>query len=159
MSRRSAMERFEDKVERIPFHACWEWIGSKSGDGYGRFWNGRGLVNAHRWSYEDRRGEIPDGLELDHLCRNRSCVNPWHLEPVTKSENLRRSPVFMERAARLGKREHDRKYDLPRGVYYNKHRGKFYARGEIVAGRFSHLGTFDTALEAAEAKAKHIAAD
>src|SRR5699024_1617461 len=49
---------------------------------------------AHRVSYETFAGPIPEGLDLDHLCRNRSCVNPEHLEPVTRSENLRRSPLM-----------------------------------------------------------------
>lgn len=47
-------------------------------------------VKAYRWSYEYHRAEIPAGLHLDHLCRNPGCVNPWHLEPVSPLENMRR---------------------------------------------------------------------
>ena len=87
-------ERFEDKVERIPFHTCWEWVGARCGGGYGRTAdggkNGRSLI-AHRVSYELYIGPIPDGLEIDHLCFNRGCVNPDHLEAVTSQVNNRRA--------------------------------------------------------------------
>ena len=83
-------ERFEQYVERIPFHSCWEWGGYISPLGYGKFNANRRQVMAHRYSYLRYVGEIPDGLTIDHLCRNRSCVNPAHLEPVTQRENVMR---------------------------------------------------------------------
>lgn len=74
---------------------CWEWRLRADATGYGQFrWNldGRTLsVQAHRAVYLDLIGEIKDGLVLDHLCKNRICVNPEHLEPVTVNENVRRS--------------------------------------------------------------------
>lgn len=78
---------------------CWEWTGSTR-EGYGavRF-RGRNTL-AHRVSYEHLVGPIPEGLELDHLCRNRRCVNPDHLEPVTHRENLLRGPSFSAKNAR-----------------------------------------------------------
>ena len=73
---------------------CWNWTGTRYyGYGYLRPGNGRPPVRAHRWSYQRWVGPIPAGLELDHLCRNKACVNPAHLEPVTHRENLRRSPI------------------------------------------------------------------
>lgn len=69
---------------------CWLWTGYKRG-GYGRFRLADGvMVEAHRANFEFHKGKIPDGLVLDHLCRNRSCINPDHLEPVTIQENIRR---------------------------------------------------------------------
>ena len=70
---------------------CWIWQGRPTNAGYGSYtkWNDRTYV-AHRYVYEVFKGAIPDGLDLDHLCRVRMCVNPNHLEPVTRSENLRR---------------------------------------------------------------------
>lgn len=90
-------ERFVTKF-RVSESGCWEWTGGKCGNGYGNMFlrkesDGRTKrIYAHRVSYEHFVGPIPDGLELDHLCRNRGCVNPEHLEPVTRGENLRRIP-------------------------------------------------------------------
>lgn len=71
---------------------CWQWVGAQWKLGYGKFTEPgtQRRVGAHRWGYERFVGPIPDGLELDHLCRNPSCVNPSHLEPVTHLENVRR---------------------------------------------------------------------
>lgn len=66
---------------------CWEFTGTLNWGGYGRFsWNGR-IWQAHRASYELFAGPIPEGLVLDHQCRNRCCVNPDHLKPMTFGEN------------------------------------------------------------------------
>ncbi len=71
---------------------CWLWQGSLYRNGYGQL-NRDGQRLAHRWYYLTYKGPIPDGMQLDHLCRVRNCVNPDHLEPVTHTENLLRSPL------------------------------------------------------------------
>lgn len=69
---------------------CWRWLGALDPDGYGQV-SVRGKTRqAHFASYENERGRVPEGLELDHLCRNRACVNPEHLEEVTHEVNVRR---------------------------------------------------------------------
>lgn len=69
---------------------CWLWTGGVDRLGYGSLVVAHRTVRAHRAVYEANAGAIPAGMELDHLCRNKLCVNPAHLEPVTHSENLRR---------------------------------------------------------------------
>lgn len=69
---------------------CWEWTGAKTSGGYGHFWVNPVRVVCHRYAYEQLVGQIPEGLQLDHLCRNRACVNPNHLEPVTQQVNILR---------------------------------------------------------------------
>jgi hypothetical protein len=69
---------------------CWEWPGGKDGDGYAQASMSCKKIHVHRVLYAHFIGEIPPGLVTDHLCRNRPCCNPWHLEPVTTKENLRR---------------------------------------------------------------------
>lgn len=69
---------------------CWIWTGGKGSGGYGKAWLEGRTIGAHRAMYLTIKGPIADGLTLDHLCRNRLCVNPDHLEPVTIGENTRR---------------------------------------------------------------------
>ena len=75
---------------RVSPGGCWEWTGCLFTAGYGAILVGGKKRSAHRISYELRVGPIPEDKELDHLCRNRACINPAHLEPVTRRENVRR---------------------------------------------------------------------
>jgi hypothetical protein len=85
----SEVLRFLSYVETSP--DCWRWKGYIDAvSGYGRIGLGRGVYQAHRVSYEHFVGPVPEGKVLDHTCRNRWCVNPAHLEPVSNQENSRR---------------------------------------------------------------------
>lgn len=97
--RGSLAQRFWQNV--IPWQlvakGCWTWQGGTMPSGYGRMNYKRTHVLAHRVAYELIVGPVPVGLQLDHLCRHRNCVNPAHLEPVTQSVNLRRGDMFHRR--------------------------------------------------------------
>lgn len=96
---------------------CWLWSGSSHSSGYGQFSVAAHPERAHRHAYETLVGPVPDGLELDHLCRVRCCVNPAHLEPVTHAENLRRGESGM------AKRTH-----CPKGHPYDPHKSRIGGR-------------------------------
>ena len=82
-------ERFWSKVDDSG-DGCWPFLGAVTERGYGRFTIANRMYQAHRVAYELAVGLIPDGMQLDHLCRNRRCCNPAHLEPVTNRENQMR---------------------------------------------------------------------
>jgi hypothetical protein len=88
-------------VVRTP--SCWLWTGPRTPNGYGVFMG----TTAHRVSYVLEVAPIPVGFHLDHLCRNRRCVNPSHLEPVTLAENNRRAAAVLDRLNRPCRRGHD----------------------------------------------------
>jgi hypothetical protein len=83
-------ERLWSKVTGGDYTECWIWTGSVNERGYGRLSIDGKPRRVHRIAYELMVGEIPEGLELDHLCNRRACVNPWHLEPVTHAVNIAR---------------------------------------------------------------------
>jgi hypothetical protein len=112
MNTRPVGERFWEKVVRDPDSECWFWTGGTA-FGYGNFWLNRKGRMAHRVSYELNVGPIPEGLQIDHLCRTPLCVNPAHLEPVTIRENLMRGWGVSARNAA--------KTHCPRGHEYAVH--------------------------------------
>lgn len=95
-------DRFWAKVDtrgfvsdhRPDLGACWIWTAAHYWDGYGAFAANGVQGRAHRFAYELLVGPIPDGLQIDHLCRVRLCVNPSHMEPVTLGENVMRGVGF-----------------------------------------------------------------
>ncbi len=102
-------DRFDEKVEIDSATGCWLWTAAMKPNGYGCFGLGAQQY-AHRVSYERHKGPIPEGLEIDHLCRVRNCVNPDHLEAVTHRENVRRGTVGLYNL---------RKIHCPQGHEYN----------------------------------------
>lgn len=105
-----AVVRFWPKVDRRGPDRCWPWRPTAAAGTYGKFWTGSRLVWAHRFAYELIVGPIPEGLQLDHLCRNRNCVNAAHLEPVTNKINCLRGTGFAA--------ENHRKTQCPQGHKY-----------------------------------------
>jgi hypothetical protein len=87
-------DSFWSRVQCRPYEECWYWAGTIMADGYGHFcWQGKKIL-AHRMMYELVNGPIPAGVVVDHLCRNRGCVCPFHLEAVTNKENALRGISF-----------------------------------------------------------------
>ncbi len=111
-----ALERILRRIRQTA-SGCWEWTGQLQNRGYGVFsFRGRPWL-VHRWTYIHLVGPIPDGKEIDHLCRNRACCNPAHMEPVTRRENCLRG-------ARSGPRSRCRRgHRLVAGNVYVGRRG------------------------------------
>ena len=102
----------EDRIHPEPNSGCWLWAGSTNSWGYGQVkFYGR-QWQAHRFIYTLVKGEIPQGMDLDHLCRVRGCVNPDHLEPVSERENVLRGKTFAAANAA--------KTSCPRGHPYDR---------------------------------------
>lgn len=101
--RGTAAERFAPKCAPPNENGCILWMAAISTGpkgGYGAFWDGVRQIRAHIFAWEQANGPVPEGLELDHLCRVTACVNPAHLEPVTHAENRRRAAVAMTHCKR-----------------------------------------------------------
>lgn len=104
-------ERFWRRVRILP-NGCWQWEGATL-NGYGYFTaERRKTVRAHKWAFEFIIGRVTSGLTLDHLCRNRSCVNPQHMEPVTVKENTLRGFGITAINARKTKCPYGHTYDI-----------------------------------------------
>jgi hypothetical protein len=125
------LDRFMAKVSPEPNSGCWLWTGSIISTGYGNLNSGGGqTMLAHRLSYQVFVGSIPAGKELDHLCRVRCCVNPAHLEPVTRAVNVRRgqcAEVTRARNAAQTHCKHGHEY-APANTYWRQ-LGEYRVRG------------------------------
>ncbi len=120
MTRRTPAERFWEKVSDPVEGGCRLWLAGVTSAGYGAFWDGQKQVLAHRFAYETEHGPIPDGLELDHVCRVHLCV--VHLEAVSHEENVRRGHSGRHNAL---------KTHCPQGHQYTPENTRDYGRGRI----------------------------
>lgn len=118
-------ERFDSKWKLSPT-GCHLWTDCTSSHGYGQFWIGTRTVGPHRWAWERVHGPVPEGLQIDHLCRVRHCVNPAHLEVVTSRENTRRGDAGMVVAEMMRSKTH-----CPQGHPYDEANTHHY-RGKRV---------------------------
>jgi hypothetical protein len=115
------IERFLDKVEMIPEHPCWEWIGTIGNHGYGEITINYNFYLAHRLSWKLHFSEIPKGLYVCHKCDNKTCVNPNHLFLGTDRDN-------MLDKCRKGRHHNSKKTHCPRGHEYSGSNVAFNAR-------------------------------
>lgn len=138
-------QRFWAKVNKDTPSGCWEWTGATSGYGYGQIGIGKKRQKAHRVSWELVNCPIPDGMELDHLCSNPKCVNPYHLRAVTHAQNMQHLTGANKRSV-----------SGVRGVYWNKQRKAWHAKLSLN-GRQYH-GGFHSTIEDADKAAKDLRA-
>ena len=113
---------------------CLVWTGTTNSDGYGVLWAGTKNVRAHRYAWERANGPIPEGLQIDHICWNRACVNVEHLRPATHVENMRNQSGRGRRSS-----------TGYRGVYAKGEKFEVKVR---YGGRQHYLGMFETVEEA-----------
>lgn len=133
----AAPTRFWSKVDKSS-DGCWQWQGTMNDSGYGLIYAEGFRWRAHRYSWKLTHGDIPDGMQIDHLCRNRACVNPAHLRLASPKQNSEHTD---SRAGALSSF---------RGVSFNSRRGKWIAQAHHQ-GRNHSGGYFLTEEEAAEA--------
>lgn len=104
-------QRFMAKVDVRSAEGCWIWLGGHVGRGYGAYYADGKQRPAHRVSFEFFNGPLDEDLEIDHLCRTRNCVNPWHLEQVTHRKNSMRGIAPSMVIRRSGKCLHGHKLE------------------------------------------------
>lgn len=127
---KTLMERFEAKYIPEPMSGCWLWEAVVNNSGYGFIHKTGNPVKAgaHRVSWELHRGPIPDGWDVDHTCRNRFCVNPDHLEPKTRLDNLACGQTLVAIQVSRAHCQAGHPYDDNTSVYRGKRRCRDCAR-------------------------------
>lgn len=115
----NTLDQFWAQVDKNTDSDCWLWTGRTDGKGYGFFSYASRAHRAHRLSYRLLVGEIPEGLQLDHLCRVRNCVNPAHLEPVTNRVNVLRGISMVAENAKKTHCPNDHEY-TPDNITWTK---------------------------------------
>jgi len=103
-------ERLAERAERDLNTGCWEWQGATKRGGYGHMSVDGRMQLVHRLAWVVVMGELGSDLEIDHLCRNRACLNPAHLEPVSKAENVRRGSTEYEPDEKVNKEAVNQQY-------------------------------------------------
>lgn len=132
-------KRFWEKVAVAGDGECWLWTACITKKGYAQFGIGRRHYQAHRVSYEMANGPIPEGMQVDHRCRNRACVNPRHLRLATNKQN--NENLGVQRNSRSG----------VRGVSWNTRNSRWEARVEHDGRKY--FGGYHTTIEEAKAAA------
>ena len=117
------MKRFEDKYVIDSDTGCWVWLAGKSTDGYGRFYYKGKTRNAHRVAYSLYVGTIDDDLVIDHVCRNKACVNPSHLRAVSQRQNVLENSVG-EAAKNINKTHCKHGHEFTPENTYDNHGGR-----------------------------------
>lgn len=138
MLKEDEFHRFMDKVAHEPNSGCWLWLGTTAGAGYGVFHlrrDGKRFSKyAHRLSYEMNVGPIPEGLEIDHKCRVRTCLNPHHLEAVTHRENMLRGETIVALCSQKTHCVHGHEF-TPENTAYTKSRKRVCIECRRIQGR------------------------
>lgn len=125
MVRKNTEIDFWMRVDKDAPNGCWQWLGSQGQKGYAQWHIGGKTIYVHRYSYNILVGEIPISLVIDHLCRNRSCVNPGHMELVTQQENILRGIGLAAQASRATHCPQGHSYDVGNTYIYQ---GRRYCR-------------------------------
>lgn len=133
-----AIERAPKKIV-VDANGCWNYTGSRTAGGYGMIRERRRPIYVHRLMYEALVGPIPEGLQIDHLCRNRACCRPSHLEPVTNAVNGLRGESLPAQNARKTHCPQGHPYDEANTLQGRSRRGRHCRTCNRERGRASYI--------------------